>query len=193
MRILYDNPRYDFSFYLDFENMMQYKHRKTIYFPLIVAVFLILITTVLLINNLFGLGLIVALFAVLCFYLFYLQKQSFMKINSDSIQFRSLVKVVNIEWQFMRLVIVESYVYPEKFIPQAGNYMKFKFIYNNDAIIETGISGMLFIQADCVAIEQELYRYCRQYNIKMSKQFFKHAGRNQFSFQHEEFLVGRDD
>ncbi|KPL85827.1 hypothetical protein [Herpetosiphon geysericola] len=88
---------------------------------------------------------------------------------------------------------IESYNYHEQSIPQSANYLKFKFIYNNGTIIEAGISGMLFNPTYCIAIEQKLYQYCQQYNIKLRKQFYKHTGRNQFSFEREEFLIGSED
>ncbi len=170
-----------------------YKHRKTIYFPLIVAVALFSITLTLLINGISSFAIFIGFITIICLYLFYMQKQSFITIDAEHIRFRSLFKIVTIQWQWVRLVTIESYNYHEQSIPQAANYLKFKFIYNNGSIIEAGISGMLFPQAYCIAIEQKLYQYCQQYNIKLCKQYYKHVGRNQFSFEREEFLIGSDD
>ncbi|HBW51869.1 MAG TPA: hypothetical protein DEF47_18425 [Herpetosiphon sp.] len=172
---------------------MTYKHRKTIYFPLVIMVILINIASILLINNEFALAIVIGLTAALAFYLFYIQKQGYLNINAEYIEFQVYLKRMRIDWKCMRLVTVESYYYPQKLIPKAADYMKFKFIYNNGKISEDGISASIFTQADCVAIEQELYQYCRQYKIKMRKQLLKYSGRNQFSLQHDEFLVGRDD
>ncbi|MCA0353403.1 MAG: hypothetical protein LCH85_15530 [Chloroflexi bacterium] len=172
---------------------MTYKHRKTIYFPLVIMILLISIASILLINNEFALAIVVGLTAALAFYLFYIQKQGYLNINAEYIEFQVYLKRMRIDWKCMRLVTVESYYYPQKLIPKAADYMKFKFIYNNGKISEDGISASIFNQADCVAIEQELYRYCRQYKIKMRKQLFEYVRKNEFSLQHDEFLVGRDD
>ncbi|XSG73937.1 hypothetical protein ACP8Y2_17300 [Herpetosiphon llansteffanensis] len=173
--------------------MMSHKHRKTIYFPLFVAMVLLSITLILLINGISSFAIFIGFITILCLYLFFLQKRSFITVDAEHIRFRSLLKIVTIQWQWLRLVTIESYNYPEHLIPQAANYLKFKFIYNNGAIIEAGISGMLFPQTYCIEIEQELYQYCQLYNIKLRKKLYKYIGRNQFSFAREEFLVGRDE
>jgi|GEM_PF-2911406 len=136
---------------------MTYKHRKTIYFPLVIMVILINIASILLINNEFALAIVIGLTAALAFYLFYIQKQGYLNINAEYIEFQVYLKRMRIDWKCMRLVTVESYYYPQKLIPKAADYMKFKFIYNNGKISEDGISASIFTQADCVAIEQELY------------------------------------